>query len=200
MLYKDIGFMQMVERGKGKFSRGTLSEWLSGKYDPKPTKLMHIAQILGIEIDELFRDPYAGDIIKPKPKEQLVPIVGFADCGNPAETWLQGGNKFFDAGDIKGLHTPFILTARGDSMRPYINPYDKLLCSFIPFERVKDKTAVVVAYKSPPETAEANAKLIIKKDKHCILYSVNTIFPPVEIPYNEIARVYKLVRIIREVK
>jgi phage repressor protein C with HTH and peptisase S24 domain len=56
----------------------------------------------------------------------------------------------------------FGLIAKGDSMAPYINPYDVLICVDKP-DMIKDRTAVVCVFKSV-DTIEANAKLI-KRDK-----------------------------------
>jgi len=130
-----------------------------------------------------------------------VPILGFAECGTPPVGWIESSSRSVDIADAGHLRTPFILIAKGDSMRPYINPGDKLVCADMP-SLVKDKTAVVVGFKSVPDTYEANAKLIRfdKKNKLITLYSINTLYPPTNHNESEIYKIYKLVRIIREVK
>lgn len=130
-----------------------------------------------------------------------IPVLGFADCGLPTAQWLDVAEKFVDVADVKQYKSPFILIAKGDSMKPYILPGDKLVCADAP-QLVKDRTAVVAGFNTLPDTYEANAKLIIrdKKKKIVTLYSVNTKFPPVNYHESEIAKIYKLIKIIRDVK
>ena len=133
-------------------------------------------------------------------KYKQVPILGMAECGRPVSTWFNAANKFIEMNDVGHLHAPFILIAKGDSMRPYINPYDKLLCANIP-DRVKNGAAVVAVFQSPPDTYEANAKLIkFEKDGMLTLYSINTKYPPTIHRETELIKIFKVVRIIREVK
>jgi phage repressor protein C with HTH and peptisase S24 domain len=109
--------------------------------------------------------------------------------------------KYIDLPDVKQYKSPFVLIAKGESMKPYILPGDKLVCADAP-ELIKDKSAVVAGFNSLPDSYEANAKLIIrdKKNKMVTLYSINTKFPPVNYRESDINRIYKLVKIIRDVK
>lgn len=198
MLYKEVGFLQLVQ--KAGFSKTALSDWLNGRYEPKPKYLEKIAEILEIKPEDLYRNPYQESAPEPKEKNKLVPVLGYAACGYPVETWEQYANKHYDAGDIKGLVNPFILEAKGRSMFPYIYEKDKLLCSMIDKSQIKDKMLVVVSFKTGLDSAEANAKLIKKKKNNCILYSINANYEPLEIPYTDIDRIYKVVKIEREVK
>lgn len=135
-----------------------------------------------------------------KSKVKFLPIVGQVACGEPAITYYESGNKFLEVGDVSHLATPFILLTKGDSMSPYINPHDKLVCT-IPSSKIKDGSAVVVSFKSMPDTYEANAKLIrFLKDEKILLYSINTKFPPMIYSQNEIYQIYKVVKIIRDVR
>lgn len=205
MLKYGVGFSKLQKSTK--IPKSTLSESLNGKLDWTLERMQKVSEVIGVSLAEIIggslqRTGEPGDIthLYKKGKIQLVPMLGFADCGKPATTWYDAGNKFFDAGDVSGLTTPFILNARGDSMRPYIVPGDKLLCADIEFSKIKDRTAVICLYKGIPDSAEANAKLILKRKDHVILYSVNTMYPPEEVYEEEIIKIYKLVRIIREVK
>lgn len=196
MDFTGISFMQILN--KTDIKKSTLSNWLNSISEPKPSDLEKMANVMGIEVYNLFRKPNEEPIVTEK--DSLIPVLGYADCSKPASTWEESTNRFYDAGDITGMQTPFILLARGDSMLPYINPGDKLLCSDTSFERIKDRQAVVLVYKSPPDTIEANAKLILKKKEHITVYSVNTKYPPQDITFDEIEKIYKLNRIIRDVK
>lgn len=205
MLRYGVGFTKLQKESQ--IPKSTLSELMNGKLDWTLSRMLKVSEILGVGLNEILygspqRTEQPGDIthLYKKGKIQLVPQLGYADCGKPASTWYDSGNKYFDAGDVSGLTTPFILNARGDSMRPYIVPGDKLLCADIEFSKIKDRTAVVCLYKGSPDTTEANAKLILKRNDHVILYSVNTMYPPEEVYEDDIIKIFKLVRIIREVK
>jgi phage repressor protein C with HTH and peptisase S24 domain len=85
-------------------------------------------------------------------------------------------------------------------MRPYINPGDYLLCVDEP-GKLKDGRAVVVNFKTIPETYMSNAKLIRYLDNDRIMfYSINTKYPPTIHKKTDIYKIYKVMRIIREVK
>lgn len=130
-----------------------------------------------------------------------VPVLGVAECGLPSAQWLDVADKYIDLPDVKQYKSVFILVARGDSMKPYILPGDKLVCADAP-ELIKDRSAVVAGFNTLPDLYEANAKLILhdKKNKMVTLYSINTKFPPVNYHENDINKIYKLVKIIRDVK
>lgn len=130
-----------------------------------------------------------------------VPILGFADCGLPTAQWMDVAEKYMDVPDVRQYKTPFVLIAKGESMKPYILPGDKLICADAP-DLVKDKSAVVAGFNTLPDLYEANAKLIMrdKKNKVITFYSINTKFPPVNYKEEDINKIYKLVKIIRDVK
>ncbi len=130
-----------------------------------------------------------------------VPVLGFANCGLPSAEWLDAAEKYIDVPDVKQYRTPFILIAKGESMKPYILPGDKLVCADAP-ELIKDKSAVVAGFNSLPDTYDANAKLIMrdKKNKVITLYSINTKYPPVNYHEDDINKIYKLIKIIRDVR
>jgi repressor LexA len=171
----------------------------------KTAHLVKIADYFKVGLDwlvkgETFSKEVQRELKEVTHKVKAVPVLGIAECGKPAAQWHELAPKTVELTDAAHLSSPFILIARGESMRPYINPGDKLLCSDIP-ERIKNGTAVVVSFYSPPDTYEANAKLIkFEKDGIITLYSVNTQFPPTIHKDTDIQKIFKLVRIIRDVK
>lgn len=206
MASQSMGFQELQR--KSKIPKSTLADLLNDKYEWKTEQLRTVSRVLdtnihwlltgaGMRSDKIL-NKYMGDLDKIKTRS--VPVVGYADCGRPAASWYEHSARFIQLGDVSQYTAPFILIAKGDSMSPYILNGDKLLCADVPFSQIKDRTAVVASYKASPGSAEANAKLIIKKKDYCILYSVNTKFEPVIVHYSEIYKIYKLVRIIREVR
>ncbi len=171
----------------------------------KSAHLIKIADYFKVSLDWLLKGEAFSREVQKELKEinqklKTVPVLGIAECGKPAATWHEISPKQVELTDVSHLHSPFLLVARGDSMRPYINPGDKLLCADMP-ERVKNGTAVIVSFYSPPDTYEANAKLIkFEKDGMVTLYSVNTAFAPTLHKDTDIQKIFKLVRIIRDVK
>jgi hypothetical protein len=182
---------------------GSISKIKRGLSDWTIEQLDKIRDIYGISIDTMFgieaRQKKEGDtkIVK----FRKVPLLGYAECGSSTAAWPDNASKVVEMSDVSVLVNPFILIAKGDSMRPYINPGDKLLCSEHQ-QKIKDNTAVVAVFKSMPDTFEANAKLIMwdRKNKLITLYSINTKYPPTNHHEDEFVKIYKVNRIIREVK
>jgi phage repressor protein C with HTH and peptisase S24 domain len=182
---------------------GSLSKIKRGLSSWTAEQLEKIRLIHGISLDALF-----GDENRKKPEQesknvkfQKVPMLGYAECGSPAAVWNEFAIKYFDLADAGNLINPFILTAKGDSMHPFINSGDKLLCSEHT-DKIKNNSFVVAVFKSMPETFEANAKLINwdRKNKLITLYSINTKYPPTNHREDEFIKIYKLNRIIRDIK
>lgn len=201
-----MGFQELQR--KSEIPKSTLADLLNDKYEWKTEQLLSVSAVLDLNIhwlltgsgmrsEKLMQKQY--DNLH-KAKTRAIPIVGYAECGKPPVTWYEQGTRYMELSDVSHLTTPFILTAKGDSMSPYILNGDRLLCTSVPYSQIKDRTAVVASYKASPGTAEANAKLILKKKDYCILYSVNTRYEPQLVDYNDIHKIYKLVRIIREVR
>lgn len=158
---------------------------------------------LGCNINWLLTGigPMINEIKVIKPRTKPVPILAEVECGVPITNQLISEDvKYVEMADTGFLNNPFIVIARGDSMIPYINPGDHLLCVDEP-ERIKNGKAVVVSYKSTPDSYMSNAKLVefINDDMVC-LYSVNTKYSPKYFRKSEILKMYKVVRITREVK
>jgi len=136
---------------------------------------------------------------KERRRTTRVPVLGYADCGKPASQWYKEEIGAMELEGLKQYNNVFAMKAQGDSMSPYINRGDTLVCADVPFYQIKDRSAVVVAFKSPAEMYEANAKLMLRDKDHLILYSVNTRHEPIRIPLSSVQKVYKLIRIIRDV-
>ena len=136
---------------------------------------------------------------KERKKTVPVPVLGYAECGKPASQWYKDEHNFIEVEGVKQYKNTFAMKAAGDSMSPYINKGDTLICADVPFDSIKDRTAVVIAFKAPAEMYEANAKLMVRDKEHLILYSVNTKYEPVRVPLSSVIKVYKLVKLIRDV-
>lgn len=180
-----------------------LQKYLSGERLPMPEFFVRLSS-LGCNIDWLITGD--GEMLKseasePKRNTLSIPVLAEVECGTPV--YMQINNyplKYIDVADSKHFVNPFIAVARGDSMRPYINPGDYLVCSDEP-NKIKDGSAVVVNFISIPETYSTNAKLIrYLPGKRIMLYSINTKYPPSIHKPDEIYKIYKVVRIIRDVK
>ncbi len=197
MLARGVGYEQLIKQSG--ISRATVYRYLSGDSEPSTKKLNRIAEILGVMPEDLVRSPFEIKDQEDKRDEYKVPVLGYAACGMPVENWSENAVKYIDAGDTRGLTNPFLLEAKGRSMFPYIYEKDYLLCNEIQRHQLKDKMLVVVAFKTIPGSAEANAKFIKLKKKYCILYSVNSNFEPIDVEYEDIHKIYKVVRIIRKV-
>jgi SOS-response transcriptional repressor LexA len=184
---------------------GTFSKSIRTKERWKSQHLAKMSDYFKVSLDWLMKGETMAqsvqrEIAEVSKKLTQVPILGIVECGKPVSTWYEEGNKFVEMTDINHLHTPFLLVAKGESMSPFINAGDRILCADIP-ERVKSGVAVVVSFDSPPDTYEANAKLIkFDKDGLITLYSINTKFPPTIHRENEIKKIFKVVRITRDVK
>lgn len=171
----------------------------------KSAHLIKIADYFKVGLDWLLKgENFAKEVQKElkeiNTKVKQVPILGIADCGKPATLWHEYSLKTVELTEVSHLNSPFILIAKGDSMRPYINPGDKLLCADMP-DRVKNGTAVIVSFYSPPDTYEANAKLIkFEREGIINLYSINTLYSPTLHKDIDIQKIFKLIRIIRDVK
>jgi SOS-response transcriptional repressor LexA len=198
MLHKGVGFTQLTK--KAGISQGSLTIWLSDKGMPTTRNMDKIAGVLGVQPEDLYRSPYEPVETVVKPLQKLVPVLGYAACGTPAEHWAETTNKYIDAGDISGLVTPFVLLAKGRSMFPMIYEKDQLLCTHVELKQLKDEMLVVVSFKTIPDTADANAKLITLKKNYCTLYSINANYKPFDVNYSDIFKIYRVVRIIRDIK
>ena len=180
----------------------SLQKYIKGQRLPLPDILDKING-LGCNINWLLNGE--GEMLKSKlirtSKTKLIPILAEVECGVPIYNQVtQEDLKYDELSDVSHFVNPFIAVARGDSMRPYINPGDHLLCSDEP-NKIKNGRAVVVNFKTSPETYSSNAKLInYLDDERIMLYSINTKFPPSVHRKSDIFRIYKVVRIIRDVK
>jgi SOS-response transcriptional repressor LexA len=185
---------------------GTFSKSSKTKNRWKSQHLITMAEYFRVSLDWLMmgekpkKESPGGSLSQAAKKIKRIPVLGLAECGRASTTWFDRAERVIEMTDVGQFNKPFILVAKGESMRPYINPGDKLLCAEIP-EQIKNGTAVVVSFHSAPDSYEANAKLIkFLKDDRVMLYSVNTKFPPTIHKEGEIHKIFKLVRIIRDVK
>ncbi|MCX6162065.1 MAG: hypothetical protein NTV87_12140 [Ignavibacteriae bacterium] len=135
-------------------------------------------------------------------KIRQVPVFGEVYCGYPAPAWDKDAvRKYLALPEMEKYKEAFGLIAKGLSMTPYINPEDILICADIP-EKIKDGKAVVVVYKGTFDDGDINAKLVQfnKRESKVTFYSVNTKFPPQTVDEESIYKLYKVIKIIRDVK
>jgi len=179
-----------------------LHKYLNGERLPLPEILNKINKA-GCNLNWLLNGEGEMMVIKQESikKTKRIPVLGEVECGVPVYTQMNGDSlKYYELSDISHYLNPFIAIARGDSMAPYINPGDLLLCVDDP-AKIKDGRAVVVNFKTIPDSYMSNAKLIrfMGNDK-IMLYSINTKFPPTVHKKSDIYKIYKVVKIIREVR
>lgn len=185
---------------------GNLSRYESGKVKPNSEfyerlvskfGTVNLSWLISGEGEMFVQKTSAPD----KNKIRSIPLYAYVYCGTPASQWDNDKVKeYMQLSSLTKYGEAFGLIAKGDSMAPYINPYDILICVDKP-DMIKDRTAVVCVFKSV-DTIEANAKLI-KRDKKqgtVMLYSINTKYEPEVYNEDEILKIYKVVRIIRDVK
>jgi len=191
---------------KLEIDNGNLSRYESGKVKPNSEFYERlIEKFAAVNLSWLISgegEMFIQKISSPdKNKIRSVPLYSYVYCGSPASQWDNDKVKeYMQLPSLTRYGEAFGLIAKGDSMAPYINPYDVLICVDKP-DLIKDRTAVVCVFKSV-DTIEANAKLIKrnKKEGTVILYSINTKYEPEVYDEDEILKIYKVVRIIRDVK
>ncbi len=185
---------------------GNLSRYESGKVKPNSEFYERLVDKFGaVNLSWLISGEGEMFIQKASAPERSkirsVPLFAYVYCGSPASQWdTDKVKEYMQLPALTKYGEAFGLIAKGDSMAPYINPYDVLICVDKP-DLIKDRTAVVCVFKSV-DTIEANAKLI-KRDKKAgsvMLYSINTKYEPEIYDEDEILKIYKVVRIIRDVK
>lgn len=214
---KDLGlnkskFAVAISGPGRKFDQPTITRYESGEFNPKvefyealsekyninPYWIRHGTgnKYLKENKSELISEPDLSYTVKINEAS----IYGEVFCGAPASQWQEENVLKTIPTDVRD-RSAFGVIAKGNSMEPYINDKDILICVDNP-HLIKDKSAVVTVFKSEPETTNSNAKLIKRdlKNKTIILYSINTRNPPEVYKESEILKIYKVVRIIREVK
>lgn len=188
------------------YGHSVISRYESGGYEPKYDFYEAVERVHG------YRKEWISTGELPKKTDDVVedlnvkylsryekPIYAHVFCGTPASQWSQLEVKSHIITSIKDK-SAFGLIADGDSMMPYINPGDIIVCVDKP-ELIKNRTAVVVVLKSTDEVV-CNAKYILLQPEHksVLLYSNNTKYEPVVYRESEILKIYKVVQIIRNVK
>jgi len=190
--------------------RTNISRYEAGKVKPNYDVLFRIHQVFGINLNwfvndsaVMYESELSNDFIDKYGKHlKRIPEIAFADCGLPSTQWEQSEKDYIMLTGLKSYKKLFAFRASGDSMVPYINKNDLLICAEVPFENIKDYSAVVIIFKSGPESLDASLKLFYrsKVDKEYVfIYSVNTKHPPKEISLKSVDKIYKLVRIVRDV-
>ncbi|MBS1494759.1 MAG: LexA family transcriptional regulator [Bacteroidetes bacterium] len=205
-LREALGLNKNQLAGKLDIDNGNLSRYESGKVKPNSEFYERLVDKFGnVNLSWLISgegEMFIQKISAPdKNKIRSIPLYSYVYCGSPASQWdTDKVKEYMQLPSLTKYGEAFGLIAKGDSMAPYINPYDVLICVDKP-DLIKDRTAVVCVFKSV-DTIEANAKLIKrnKKEGSVMLYSINTKYEPEVYDEDEILKIYKVVRIIRDVK
>ncbi|WP_345993746.1 XRE family transcriptional regulator [Sulfurimonas sp. HSL-1716] len=102
-------------------SRGTVTHWSNGVRTPDPDKIKELANILKINVAELFGE-------KLKSRVRTIPLIGLASCGIPQEYDLNGYEPIPVSEDIyeEGMYA---VQAEGNSMSPKINDRAIVYCN-----------------------------------------------------------------------
>lgn len=182
----------------------TLFNYLKNRAKWDSNVLQDIAKYFNVPVDFLYGNPI-GNTSAPKgadKKSRRVAVLGKVECGIPISAQISSSYdlEHILIDNVSRYKDPFILIAEGESMMPYINPKDYLLC-IDDATKVKNKSTVVVSFKTEPENYEANAKMYHDlDDTNVMLYSINPKFPPTVHKKRDIAYIYKVIKIIRDVK
>lgn len=182
----------------------TLFNYLKNRAKWDSNVVNDISKYFNVPVDYLYGNPI-GNVSAPKgsdKKARRVAVLGKVECGIPISAQISSSydldHLLID--NVSRYKDPFVLIAEGESMMPFINPKDYLLC-IDDSSKIKDKSTVVVSFKTEPENYEANAKLYYDlNDSTVMLYSMNPKFPPTVHKKRDIAYVYKVIKIIRDVK
>lgn len=177
---------------------------------PLPEFFIALRKKLGINLNWLW-DESSEMFDNETPKEILdrygknfrrVSELAMADCGLPAAQWETNEKNFIIVDGLKNYKFVFAVKAAGDSMKPYIEKGDHIVCADVPFENIKNHTAILLQWKTGPGMLEASVKLFYRNKKYddsIVIYSVNTKHPPEVVPLDRVHKIYKVVKIIRDV-
>ena len=144
-------------------SRGAISQYEIGMYEPSLETLNAIAKVLNVELSELLEDKES----KEKPV-MLVPIVGNASCGACEINSLQDFTKKAYYNGEFWKESLYCVVACGDSMSPEIDNGDEVVID----PDVKAISGDMVLYKIDDEYAIK--VLVVDEDAHMMQF----------IPYN----------------
>ncbi len=217
-MYKSVGEKLRILRGS--ISQTEFAERIGDKQpniqryengvQPKAEFFLNLRSKLGVNLNwfiddkaEMYEIDQPAEIVERYGKNfRRVSELAMADCGLPAAQWENNEKNFIIVDGLKHYKFVFAVKAVGDSMKPYIEKNDHVVCAEIPFENIKDHTAILIHYKSGPGTTEASVKLFQRQKNNndaITIYSVNTKYHPEEVPLSRVHKIYKVVKIIRDV-
>lgn len=194
-------FASLISGDNFTLDKSDLSKYIRGKVKPTTNFYTVLAKKLDVNLNWLLTGE--GNVYTHEPMSNLsklqIPIYGTVQCGQPVSRWEENGITGYVTYPNADKHkNSFALKTKGDSMSPYINEGDILICINGDTE-IKDGNLVVVVFKTIG-SVEANAKLIkFLKDKTVMLYPINTKHEIQYYKQSDIYKIYKVVSIIRDV-
>ncbi len=151
-------------------------------------------------IGEMFSEE---GLVQPNRKRmRRLPILGEVQCGIPISQYDDiATHETLHVDNISTGKEAFVLVAKGDSMLPYVEPNDKLVCIAAERRDIRDGDLVIVSFRSGVGTSESNCKTIrfFDRDNRVVLFSLNTQNPPQEYLFADLYKIYKVKQIIRYV-
>ena len=154
----------------------TLFNYLKNRAKWDTNVVTLIAKYFNVPIDYLYGNPIGvNDTVTEDTKSRRVAVLGKVECGIPISAQISSTYdlEHILIDNVSRYKDPFILIAEGESMAPFINPKDYILC-IDDASKIKNKATVVVSFKTESDNYEANAKQYFELDEsHVMLYSIN---------------------------
>ncbi len=184
--------------------RTTLGDYERGKTEPSINTIINLAQIFNVKIDALLKEDLSHmdlEVIRNKELRVLAISVDQDNNGNIelVDTKAQAGylQSFSDPEYIRELpkiHFPDIpegtyrgFKIAGDSMLP-VEPGSVVICSYVEsLDYLKEgRTYIIVS-----QDEGLVYKRVQKLGNRLILHSDNALYPPYEIPFQEVAEAWE---------
>ncbi len=177
-------------------ARGTLSSYLSGKYEPKQEKLYMIAKALNVSEAWLMgADVPMARIKRSSDTAIRIPVYRKIPAGIPIEA-IEDVIDFeeISADMIKGGSEYIAIKVCGNSMYPKYLDGDVVIVKLQPdCENGQDAVVYVNGY-------EATLKKVLKKKDHIVLQPLNPDFEPGIYMYKDTSNPVKILGVVKEIR
>lgn len=172
------------EKEKVKMQKSDLSQYISGKVEPKQDKLSILASALNVSEAWLagYDIPKSNKDIESRPKDKgWIPVLGYVAAGIPIEAienvldWEQIDPHLLDSAEY------FALEIKGDSMSPRIQEGDIVIVRVQP--DIESGEIGIVQVNGD----EATCKIVCKYRDQLTLKSINPAYGPLRYSINEMS-------------